>query len=210
MTELDVALTDFVIAVECGVFTVACARRAPSQSRDAFTAVFALTALAAATGGVVHGLAASPSSFGYRVLWPTTLLAIVGSSAALAFGALTLLGSDSRLRRPVWAVALAVGAAILLGAQSFALAVGAYVPASLLLAYAFAKRYQITRAKRMACGAAGLFLGVSAGGLQQLSFTPWPELLSPNAFYHLLQFVALAMLFAASTDPIPPSPQTDS
>lgn len=210
MTELDVALTDFAIAVECGVFAIACARRVPSRMRDGFTAVFALTAVAAATGGIVHGFAADPASLGYRVLWPTTLLAIVGSSVALAFCALELLDADSRLRRVVWFGALAFGVAILLGAQSFALAVSVYVPASLLLAYAFAKGYRRTRMKRMACGAAGLLLGVAAGGLQQLSFTPRPGVLSPDAFYHLLQCAALAMLFAASTDPVPVDPQMDS
>ena len=209
MTELDVAFTDFAIAVECGAFAIACARRARSRLRDAFTAVFALTAAAAATGGLVHGLASDPTSIGYRVLWPTTLLAIVGSSAALALGGLELLDADSRLRRVVWFGALAFGVAILLGAQLFALAICAYVPASLLLAYAFAKRYRSTRAKRMACGAAGLLLGVAAGGLQQLSSTPWPALLSPNAFYHLLQFAAVAMLFAASTDRDALERQTD-
>ena len=122
MTELDVAFTDFALAVECGVFAIACARRAHSRLRDAFTAVFALTALAAATGGVVHGLASDPASLGYRVLWPTTLLAIVGSAAALALGAVELLDADSRLRRMVWLGAVAFGVAILLGAQSFALA----------------------------------------------------------------------------------------
>ena len=208
MTELDVAFTDFALAVECGVFAIACARRAHSRLRDAFTAVFALTAVAAAAGGVVHGLASDPASLGYRVLWPTTLLAIVGSSAALALGALGLLGADSRLRRAVWFVALAVGAAVLLGAQSFALAVCAYVPASLSLAYAFAKRYRRTRKGRAAVGATGLLLGVAAGGLQQLSYTPRPGLLSPNAYYHLLQLLALAMLFAASTDRDAFDPQT--
>jgi len=210
VTEFDVALTDFAIAVLCGMFAIACARGARSRWRDAFTAVFALTAVAAAAGGVVHGFASDPASPGYRVLWPATLIAIVGSSAALALAALALLDADSRLRRVVWFGALAFGVAILLGAQSFALAVGAYVPASTFLAYAFAKRYRSTRSRRMACGAAGLLLGVGAGGLQQLNFTPWPELLSPNAFYHVLQFVALAMLFAASTDHGGRDPQTDS
>jgi len=210
VTELDVALSDFAIAVECGVFAIACARRPRSRLRDAFMAVFALTAVAAVTGGVVHGFASDPASVGYRVLWPTTLLAIVGSSAALAFGGLALLHADSRLRLVIWFGALAFGVAILLGAQSFALAVGAYVPASLLLAYAFAKRYGSTREERMACGVSGLVLGVGAGGLQQLSVTPWPELLSPNAFYHLLQLLALALLFAASAERNAPGPQTDS
>ncbi len=209
MTEPDVALTDFAIAVECGVFAIACILRAHSRWRDVFTAVFALTAVAAAAGGVLHGFASDPASFGYRVLWPLILLAIVGSSVALALGALELLDAGSRLRRAVWAVALAFGVAVLLGAQSFALAVGAYVPASLLLAYAFAKRYRRTREKRAACGAAGLLLGVAAGGLQQMIFTPWPGRVSPNAFFHLLQLLALALLFVASTDRDAPNPQAD-
>lgn len=210
MTELDVALTDFAIAVECGVFAIVCARRAHSRLRDAFVAAFALTAVAAVTGGAVHGFASDPASLGYRVLWPATLIAIVGSSAALAIGGLELLDADSRLRLVIWFGAIAFGVAILLGAQSFALAEGAYVPASLFLAYVFAKRFGSTREKRMACGVSGLLLGVGAGGLQQLNVTPRPGQLSPNAFYHLLQLLALALLFAASAERGALDPQTDS
>ncbi len=200
MTEFDVALTDFAIALECGAFAFAVVRRARSPLRDDLTAVFVLTALAAAIGGIVHGFASDPASFGYRALWPATLLAIIAAATALAFTALDLLGAGPRLHRAVWAAALALGAANLLGARSFTIAIAAYVPASLSLAYAFGVRYRRTRAKPAALGAAGLLLGIAAGGLQQVGYTPLPGRLSHNAFYHLLQMLALALLFSAGRD----------
>ena len=197
VTDLDVALTDFAITVECGAFALANAKRARSPLRDALTAVFVLTAFASASGGAVHGFTPDPASVGYRVMWPATLLAIVAASAALGFAALDLLGAHPRLRTAVWVVAMGFGTAIVSGAQSFGVAIGAYVPASLWLAYALATNYRSTRAKRAACGSAGLLLGIVAGGLQQLAYTPMPGRLDPNAFYHLLQMLTLAMIYVA-------------
>lgn len=200
MSEVDVALTDFALAVECGAFALASGRRIRTRLRDALAAVFALTAVASLLGGVVHGFASDPASKGYRVLWPTILLAIIGASVASALAALELIGAGRRWFFAVWAGALAFGAAVLVGVQSFGLAVAAYAPASLALAYAFAGRYRRANDKRAACGAAGLLLAIGAGGLQQLEVTAFPGWLSPNAFFHLLQMSALALLFIAGAD----------
>jgi hypothetical protein len=199
VTEVDVAVTDFAIAVECGAFALANARRARSSIRDPLTAVFVLTALAAASGGVVHGFPQDPESLGGRVLWPAILLAIVAASAALGFAALALLGMSPRFRLAVRAAAFGFMAAVVLGARSFGVAIGAYAPASLWLAYAFAKHYRSTGSMRAACGSAGLLLGIVAGGLQQWRFTPMPGRLDPNAFYHLLQMITLATIYVAGT-----------
>jgi uncharacterized protein DUF6962 len=199
VTEADVAMTDFALTLECGALAVACARTPRWPSANAFVAVFALTALAAALGGIVHGFAPDPSSAGYRVLWPATLLTTIGASAVLTLAAFDLRGVGGRPRRALAVVTLALLAAVLLGVQAFALAVVAYVPASLVLAFAFAAR----RTAAAACGAAGLILGIVAGGLQQLRYSP-ADGLSHNAFYHVLQMVALALLFVGARDALVP------
>jgi hypothetical protein len=197
MTEIDVALSDFAIAVECGGFAVLCLRRGRSRFRDALIVVFVATAAAAVLGGVVHGFAADEASAAYRLLWPVTLAAIVAAAAGLAFAAAALLDSGRRVVRGLWAGTFGFVAAILLGADSFLLAVAAYAPASLFLAYAFGVTYGREGRRPLAFGPSGLLLGIVAGGLQQAGYTPWPGAISHNAFYHLLQMAALAMLFVA-------------
>lgn len=200
MTETDVALSDFVIAVECGAFAIVYLMHTRSRFRDALIAAFVATAVAAAIGGVVHGFAADETSAAYGVLWPATLLAIVAAAAGLAFAASALLDPGPRRDRALWVVAIGFVAAALSGFDSFLLAVAAYTPASLFLAYAFGVRYGRTGKRPAALGASGLLLGVAAGGLQQLGYTPWPGAISHNAFYHLLQMAALAMLFIAGRE----------
>ena len=199
VTEADVALTDFALTVECAAFALACARTPRWPSPNAFVAVFALVAIASALGGIVHGFAPDPSSTGYRFLWPATLLATIGAAAMLTVAAFDLRGVGAKPRRVLGVATLVLGAAVLLGVQAFALAVAAYVPASLLLAFAFAVR----RTAAAACGAAGLILGIVAAGLQQLRYSP-ADGLSHNAFYHLLQMIALALLFVGARDALVP------
>jgi hypothetical protein len=209
LTEPDVAWTDFLLAFECGAFALACMRRAPAPLGRAMAGAFAGSAIASALGGLVHGFAASSASSAYRVLWPSTLLAIIAASAALASGALILAGAGPRWWNAPRIPALALAAAVLAGFDSFALAVGAYVPACLALAYAFARRYPHAGRASAACGGAGSLLAVGAGGLQRLGTTPVPGALSPNAFFHVLQMIALALMFAGSRGEAAAFPQPD-
>jgi hypothetical protein len=210
VTETDVTLTDFALAAECAVFALACARRPRTPLRDALSAAYALSGVAAVCGAAVHGFASDAASIGYRVLWPLTLLAIMGASAALASGAVILSGAGARWRHALGLAALALGAGVLAGADSFALAVAAYAPASLALACAFAMRFLRHRDRSAAYGSAGLLLGIGAGGLQQLGFTPAPGALSHNAFYHVLQMIALALLYVAARGPSAGPAQPDA
>ena len=186
MTEPDVALTDFAIAVECAAFAVLCAR-----TRRPLAPMFALTALGAVTGGLVHGFAADEASRAYRILWPATLLAIIGASLSLAIAAADLVGVSRGLRRALWIPAIAAGLFVLSGHDDFLIAVAVYVPASLGAAIALAIR-------GAPLGAVGLLLGIGAGALQQRGYTPLPGTLSHNAFYHLIQMAALALVYVGA------------
>ena len=57
MTQVDVALTDYALAVECAVLTLLVARMRTGASafRWSFVLFFFSIALASATGGTVHG-----------------------------------------------------------------------------------------------------------------------------------------------------------
>jgi uncharacterized membrane protein len=191
VTEADVALTDFALTIECAAFALALARRPRSASSIAFVAVFALSAIATALGGIVHGFAPQPDTPAYRVLWPATLVAVIGASAAMAVAAARLLGWRRAALVAIVTVALAFAAAVLSGHDEFKVAIAAYLPASLLLGAALG-------ARRAWLGVVGLALGILAGALQQAGFTPLPRAISHNAFYHLLQMIAFGLLFFAT------------
>ena len=89
MLEPDVTLTDFALAIECAVFAGLCARRPRTLLRDAFVAVFALSALASGAAGVVHGYLPGPTGAGHLLLWTITMLAIVFPVWAGAVHAIT-------------------------------------------------------------------------------------------------------------------------
>jgi len=186
VTEPDVALTDFALAIECAAFTIASVRR----TRPAFVAVFALSAVASLLGGIVHGFASEADSPVYRVLWPSTVIAIVGAAAAMGVAAAAIFGWGPSARRAMLAIALALVAFVAWGHDDFYVAIAAYVPASVLLAAAFVTR-------RAWLGVFGLGLAMLAGALQQAGFSPIPRL-THNAFYHLLQMAALALLFVGA------------
>jgi hypothetical protein len=186
VTEADVALTDFVLTIECAAFSLALAKKGTVP----LSAVFALSAIASALGGIVHGFTPEPDSPVYRVLWPATVLSIVGAAAAMAWAAIAILGWRSRSRISVVVLAIAFAAYVVTGHDDFFVAIAAYAPASLFLVVAFLTA-------REWIGVLGLLLALAAGGLQQAEFTPLPGL-SHNAFYHLLQMAALAMLFVAA------------
>ena len=190
MTEVDVALTDFALTIECAAFSLALARGPRRRCSRAFVALFALSAIATALGGIVHGFAPQPESAVYRVLWPATLLAVVAAAAAMTWAAIAILGWGAWAKGVVGGLAVAFSVFVVTGHDDFLVAIAAYAPACLFLAAAFLTA-------RAWIGVLGLVVALGAGALQQARFTPLPAL-SHNAFYHLLQMAALAMVFLAA------------
>src|SRR5262245_12855626 len=94
MTEPDVAVTDFLLVLEAGVLAILIWRSGSVESdfRVPFTVFFAATAVAALTGGIVHGFfTAHYTSIGVA-LWRLSLIAIGAAAVATwAIGARLLL-----------------------------------------------------------------------------------------------------------------------
>src|SRR2546428_4736678 len=74
MTELDVALTDYALAIECALFTYLVQRREHAL-------FFGSAAVASLAGGTVHGFFLDVRTLGNAVVWRITLIAI-GVTAA--------------------------------------------------------------------------------------------------------------------------------
>ena len=200
MTEPDVTLTDYAVALECLVICALLSRqRAPwSRLRRWSVAFFAGAAASALIGGTVHGFFVEESLTGYKILWPATLLAIGATTmAAWAIGGEVLF--DARGARGMALVAfllfLAYSGVVLFISESFAVAVANYIPASLFLLVALVVAYRRQAHRRVTLGIAGLLLSFLAGVVQQAGIGLHPVYFTHNALYHVIQAVAFWLLF---------------
>src|SRR5262249_47951175 len=82
--------------------------------------------------------------------------------------------------------------------DNFAVAIVNYLPATLFLIVAFYISYRATDAAPILLGLAGLTLTLLAAGVQQSRIALHPTYFNHNALYHLLQAIALFMVFRAA------------
>jgi len=199
LTEPDVTLTDYALALECALLArLLWSGPAASALRGPFVAFFASIGWSALAGGTVHGFFLDETSAGHRLLWPATLLGI-GTAAVAAWiaGARMLLGAPVA-RAVAWAAVLALAAyaaRVLSGSQEFRVAVLFYLPAVLFLTVAHAVLFVRTRAREIGIGLGGLGLGFAAAFLQQARVALHPVYFTHNAVYHVLQGIALFLIF---------------
>jgi hypothetical protein len=203
LVEPDVALTDFGLAIECAAFAAWLHRGAVSAGplRAGWTLFFCAIGIAALLGGITHGLISDHDAFPARAIWWATLLAI----GLAAFACWVIGGYLLFPRRVARSVTIAAGslfavyaAAILLLSPSFLLAVAHYGLAGAFLLAAFVVIYCRRRERNVLLGIVGLILSYAAAAVQQ-SETAMPALnLSHNALYHVIQAVALLLIFLAA------------
>ncbi|HUF13368.1 MAG TPA: hypothetical protein VMN78_09730 [Longimicrobiales bacterium] len=200
MTDPDVTLTDYAIALECAVFCVLAMRWAEARPgvRRWWLTMFASIAAGALFGGTVHGFFLDPDTAGYAILWPATLLALGVTSTAMWF-----IGARLQLREPVatWvrraAVAqlLAYAAIVLFVDRRFVVAIATYLPATVFLIVVMTLAYRRARSRPAACAVVGLALTFVAAAVQQLGIAIHPVYFDHNALYHVIQGVALLLIF---------------
>lgn len=199
MLEPDVALTDYALTLESGAFAWLLARRGAAR-RGWSVLFFASVAAAALLGGTVHGFFPGDGGLG-ALLWRATLLATgLTTLAAWALGArLALSPSAARVVTGAAVLQLVAYAVVVLAVtDEFRVAVVNYVPAAVALGVALAVARRRTRARPALVGALGV--GVLLGGswvlVKQVALHP--VYLTHNAVYHVIEAVALAMLYHAA------------
>lgn len=90
--EPVVTLTDWLLAVECGVLAGLLSRReGRSDRRRAFVAFFMAAGVAPLLGGLVHGVFPDETTTVHRVLWVGTLLAVGAAALAASLAGLAIL-----------------------------------------------------------------------------------------------------------------------
>ena len=205
MTEPDVTLTDYGLFVECAAFAWLIARRPddPGTQRSWTVAFFAFTALAALFGGTVHGFFAEDAGGIGRLLWKLSMLAIGATAlAGWAIGASLLFSRRDAHRLVTVASGLfaVYAAVILLVTDAFGAAVIGYLPAAAFLFAGFLRTAVRERAAWARLGAWGLALSFAAAAVQQLRVAVHPVYFNHNALYHVVQAIALALVFMACRD----------
>lgn len=203
MTEPDVTLTDYGIALECAILCAFLARLpavSPAVRRWSIV-LFASIGAGALFGGTVHGFFLDESSLGNRILWPATLLALGVTSTAMWFVGASAALREPRagwLRRAAVAALVVYAAIVILVDQRFVVAIAMYLPATVFLLAILIALYARHRTRALAIGIAGLLLTFAAAAVQQLRVAVHPVYFNHNALYHVIQGVALAMIFVGA------------
>ncbi len=200
MTEPDVTLTDYALALECILFVVLLqrGRARPWGLRFWFSLFFASVSVASLCGGTVHGFFLDEQTLGHTILWPTTLLAIgVTALSAWAIGAKLLF--SRRVARWVLIAAVLQFAfyciVVLFRTEEFWVTILNNLPAVLFLIIALGLVYRREKQRSLLLAAGGLALNLVAALLQQLGIGIHPVYFNHNAIYHVLQAVALFLFF---------------
>ena len=201
--EPDVALTDYGLAIMCAIFARMLWRQEVERPalRTWFTVFFTAASAASLLGGTVHGFFPDMMSAGYRALWPATLFSIgVAAAAAWMIGLVLRFPRDT-----IAAVAptLVVGmiayiAVVLFLSQDFVVAILGYLPASVFLLIILTMVYLEVRQREVLLGVVGVLLTFLAAAVQQIEIGIHPSYFNHNALYHVIQAVALYMLFLSA------------
>src|SRR6266851_2358352 len=172
MTEPDVTLTDYGIALECAILAglLYRCRSGRGDLRRPFVLFFASSALGALAGGTVHGFFLDDRSLAGAALWRAALLAL----GVTAF-AVIVIAFDQR----------------------FLVAIANYAPAVAFLALSFLAAYRRYGGRPLMAGLAGLLLTAAAAVVQRRPIALHPTLFNHNALYHAIQMVAFVLIFQA-------------
>ena len=203
MTEPDVTLTDYAIALECAILCVLAGRWPTSHDalRRWWIVLFAAIGAGALFGGTVHGFFLDDSSLGHRVFWPATLLALGVASMAMWFVGATAALQEPRatwLRRAAIAALVVYATVVIFVDRRFVVAIAMYLPATVFLLVTLCMLYARERTRALAIGITGLLLTFVAAAVQQLRIAVHPVYFNHNALYHVIQGIALAMIYVGA------------
>jgi hypothetical protein len=194
-------LTDYGLAIECALLA-AFLYRTPTTAvplRFYFVAFFCAVGLAALLGGTDHGFLLDKTTRLRAIVWKGTLLAIgLSALAAWQAGALLIAPTPARWIRAGTVVVFIGYLFAVARSDAFLVAIVHYLPAVMFLLAVFGWRYLRGQEQHYLWGVVALLLMFVAAGVQQARIGLHPVLFNHNALYHLIQAVALLLLFYAA------------
>ena len=193
MHEIDVALTDFALTIECALFALLIWRQvAPGSYRLWLIALFLSISVGALCGGLTHGYFPTPDIPGYETIWVASMLSI--GAGALACWNLAAEVVEARwlpLRAAAAIELVAYAGLVIAGWRAYLYVIADYIPAALFLLLTCG--VAVRRGRRpLAWVMAGLLLTFVAAAIQ---VTRIGFVVSSDALYHLVQAAALLLMF---------------
>ncbi|WP_115709265.1 DUF6962 family protein [Legionella sainthelensi] len=208
MTEIYVAITDFFITFVCLGFTwmIWQYRHGNSPFVGIWILFFLSIAFSSFFGGVVHGFLTNEASFYYQCLWIFTLLSIgVTAASCWILGGYYLFKID---RLFIWILFvillyLPYSVIVIFFTQNYAVAMYNYLPALVFLL--IANLIVLKKDKKVFCLwiIAGIWISFVAAYIQQSQIS-FSVNIHYNSVYHLIQVIALFMIFKGVTLQLPP------
>ncbi len=202
MTEPDVALTDFLLTAQCGVFAYSLSRQTAVRFRlkSLCVQLFAVIGIASLIGGTVHGYFNDESTWQFQGFWRAGLVVLgAGSYFSWLIGAELIWRGAGRKWITLFALAGLAGysAYVLFWDQRYMFAILNYLPATVFLLFAFLLQIRRGEKRPGLFGAVSVVVTLAAAAIQQLGIAIHPTYCNHNALYHLLQAAGLVLLLIA-------------
>ena len=196
MSQIDVSLTNFILAIESLIFVSILIQTKSNQIKPPGVILFISFGLAALLGGIHHGFGNHFSIEINSFIWWLTLL-LVGISAYgfASIGIFLIFPKKAILFNKYLFFILVIYIACIILNRSFLTAILFYLPSVFFVSFGFYKIYQNTPNDQIKLGLYGLGLSLIASILQQLEVGVHPVYLTYNAVYHLILMIALFMFF---------------
>ena len=198
MLELDVTITDYILAAQCTCFALLIYKK---SANIPWLFLFGSLSAASLIGGTVHGFLPDESTFAYAVLWRLTLISIGAMPLAGWYVGSSLLRSQQVakwIRRAALAQFCVFSAIILFYSQQFLLAALNYLPTAVFLLIVFLHAYFKTKERAYLFGVASILLTFVGSFVQIAKISLHPIYFNHNALYHVIQFVAICLLFVTA------------
>jgi len=201
VTEPLVAISDYLLAAETASLAYAFrVRHRRSDLSGWIVLLFLALSAASLAGGTTHGFFLDETSVGHAIFWPATLLAIGATALCLAAIAFRLGFDPGAARRSTWvalAFLLVYCLIVLFVYAEFLVAILAYLPAVLLLLAVLLRVWLRRHRAPYLLGVLAVVLTLLASAVQQASFSIPGLPHANNVLYHLIEAIALFILFLA-------------
>jgi hypothetical protein len=202
MHDDAVPLTDFALALLCAGLAWLAARWTGGDKpfRGWWVVFFASIGLAALLGGIVHGFFPEPGAAN-SALWKGTLLSI-GITASTCWILAARVRYTARIVSwiELFAAAQFVAyAVIVLWVNSeFGVAIVTYLPATMFLLVVLIREHRGSPSPALARGIVGFVLTFVAAAIQALYLASRPVYFNHNVLYHLVQGLALVLIYSGA------------
>jgi hypothetical protein len=207
ISEPATLVTDYLLAIFTAILAFRLLRAANHTSgariageRRWWAAAFALTALAGATGGTVHGFQHALASGLVDILWVISLESLVAASFAVVRGAILFAAFEEPARSRAASAAVVVCAACGLWVVAnpiFLNAIVAYGAAFGVLVVARLQARTLDRSGRLMLS--GVVVSIVAAAIQQSGWSIHRHF-NHNDLYHVVQALGIWLLYRGAID----------